>query len=47
MESLLRAMVERGQRIEVGEPVVLMNNLLRGYELQRRLSLSQLAAFPA
>lgn len=31
MESLLRAMVERVQRIEVGEPVVLMNNLLRGY----------------
>ncbi len=31
MESLLRAMVERVQSIEVGEPVVLMNNLLRGY----------------
>ena len=31
MESLLRAMVERVQRIEVGEPVILMNNMLRGY----------------
>jgi cytochrome P450 len=31
LESLLRALVERVRRIEVSEPVVLMNNVLRGY----------------
>jgi cytochrome P450 len=31
LESLLRALVERVRSIEVGEPVVLMNNVLRGY----------------
>ena len=31
LESLLRALVERVRRIEVGEPVILMNNVLRGY----------------
>jgi cytochrome P450 len=30
MQSLLRAMVTRVRRIEVGEPVVAMNNVLRG-----------------
>jgi cytochrome P450 len=31
MQSLLRAMVPRVRRIEVGEPVVAMNNVLRGF----------------
>jgi cytochrome P450 len=31
MQSLLRAMVPRVQRIEVGEPVLAVNNVLRGY----------------
>jgi cytochrome P450 len=31
MQSLLRAMVTRVRRIEVGEPVVALNNVLRGY----------------
>jgi cytochrome P450 len=31
LEALLRALVARVRRIEVGEPAVLMNNVLRGY----------------
>ena len=31
MQSLLRAMVTRVRRIEVGEPVLALNNVLRGY----------------
>jgi cytochrome P450 len=31
LESLLRALVARVRRIEVGEPEVLMSNLLRGW----------------
>jgi cytochrome P450 len=31
MESLLRAMRARVRRIEVGEPIVALNNVLRGY----------------
>jgi len=31
MESLLRALVARVRRIEVGEPEILMSNVLRGY----------------
>ena len=31
LESLLRALVARVRRIEVGEPELLMNNILRGY----------------
>lgn len=31
MQSLLRAMVTRVRQIEVGEPVVALNNVLRGY----------------
>jgi cytochrome P450 len=31
MESLLRALVERVRRIEVGEPTWLLSNVLRGY----------------
>jgi len=32
MESLLRAMATRVRRIEVGEPAVALNNVLRGYQ---------------
>jgi cytochrome P450 len=35
MESLLRAMVARVRRIEVGEPVVAASNVLRGYRTFR------------
>ena len=35
MQSLLRAMVTRVRRIEVGEPVVALNNVLRGYRTFR------------
>ena len=31
MQSLLRAMVTRVRRIEIGEPVIALNNVLRGY----------------
>ena len=31
MESLLRAMAARARRIEVGEPAIALNNVLRGY----------------
>jgi cytochrome P450 len=31
LEALLRALVARVERIEVGEPEVLMSNVLRGY----------------
>ena len=32
MRSLLRAMVARVRHIEVGEPVIAVNNTLRGYK---------------
>jgi cytochrome P450 len=35
MQSLLRAMVTRVRQIEVGEPVVALNNVLRGYRTFR------------
>jgi cytochrome P450 len=31
MQALLRAMAPRVRRIEIGDPVIALNNVLRGY----------------